>query len=216
MTWYKDLEFEENPFTIKPTGDYELFFEGKNVYNEVIKAMNKGRNIVIKGPFGSGKTSILKKIINEFGGKRKIYYYNAFSSSNPINFDLILANAGNFFSRLFKTKSKDVILFIDEAQHLPEKSILKISKYLGLNFRSVVFVSSKSDYEVPEKIKQRIKLHINLGEFTINDAYRIIEDRLGKDQDLIEEDEVKELFDKSKTPREFLLNCEDFCKNQFE
>lgn len=216
MTWYKDLEFEENPFTIKPIGGYELFFEGKDIYGEVIKAINKGRNVLIKGPFGSGKTSVLKKIIAEYGGKRKIYYYNAFSSSDPINFDLVLENAGGFFSRLFKVKSKDVILFIDEAHHLPENSVSKISKYLGLNFRAVVFVSSRLDYEVPESIRERIKVSINLGRFTINDAFRIVEDRLGKDQDLIEEDEVKELFYKSNTPREFLLNCEDFCKNQFE
>ena len=218
MTWYKEFGFKYNPVCIKPIEEFDLFFDDKSLVDDIIMHINEEEeNLVLIGPLGTGKTSILKKIIQEFGGKRKIYYYNAFSASTPLNFEKVLKKAGNLVSRTLRRKSKDVILFIDEAHHLSPENLEDLEDYLGNYFKSVILASSKQDYEVPEDLKEEFKHRINLGNFTEKDAHNIIKDRLGEDyEDIIKNKEIKNIYEKSKTPREFLLNVEEHCKQKYE
>ena len=76
LTWFHELGFFDNPFSIKPAAfDNELMG-----YSQVIKEINDkvaGSYIVfISGEYGTGKTTVLKKIINEFKGKKQVIYYN--------------------------------------------------------------------------------------------------------------------------------------------
>ena len=217
MTWYKDVGFEYNPLCIKPFEEFDLFFDGKSLVEDVIEVIDKGENLVLKGPLGTGKTSILKKIIDEFGGKRKLFYYNAFSASSPLDFDRVLRKAGGFFSRAFNVKSKNVVLFVDEAHHLSKENVAELSEFLGSYFKSVVLASSEAKYVVPDVLKDNFKHVINISKFSEKDAFNIIENRLGDDfEDVLSKDDVQVLFEKSSTPREFLLNCEAFCREKLE
>jgi replication-associated recombination protein RarA len=214
MVWYNNLGYTENPFSIKPNQKYNLFFDNKNLKEDIINNIQNNKNVVLRGIFGTGKTSILKKIIKEYGGKNKIYYFNAYSKSSPINYDKVLRNAGGFFSKLFKIKSKDVILFIDEAHHLTDENLEQLNNYS--EFKSTVLVSSNKDYKVPNKLSNKFKLTINLGSFTDFDALNIVKDRLGEEQDLLDDGEILSVYKKSVTPREFLLNLDSYCKNKFK
>lgn len=217
MTWYKQFGYKYNPLCIKPLEEFELFFDDKSLVNDIIKVIDENENLVLKGPLGTGKTSILKKIIDEFGGNRKLYYYNAFSASTPLNFEKVLKRAGNIFSRTLKIKSKNVVLFIDEAQHLTEDNVAELKKYLGKHFKSVILASSELNYEVPKELKKEFKQTINLGNFTENDAFNIVTDRLGDEyEDIITNDEIKTNYKNSETPREFLLNCDEHCRVKHE
>lgn len=218
MTWYEEHGFEYNPLCIKPFEEFELFFDNKSLVRDIINVINQGHNLVIKGALGTGKTSILKKIIDEFGGARKIFYYNAFSASMPLDFELVLKRAGGFFSRNLGLKSKEVILFVDEAQHLNNDNLEDLKEYIGDYFKSVVIASSKADYEVPDELKDEFKQTINLENFTEQDAFNIIRDRLGAEEyeEILTNNEIKEIYSKSKTPREFLLNCEMKSKEKYE
>ncbi len=218
MTWYKEFGYNYNPFCIKPLDDYELFFDGKSLVDDIIGAINNGENLVLKGPLGTGKTSILKKIIDEFGGERKLYYYNAFSTSTPLNFEKVLKRAGNIFSRTFGIKSKNVVLFIDEAHHLTPENVAELEDYLGDYFKSVIIASSENKYEAPDEIKEHFKNTINLQNFTESDALNIIKDRLGEEEynEIIEDTEIKTIYKHSKTPRDFLHKCESICKEKHE
>ncbi len=216
MIWYKEFGFEYNPLCIKPFEEFDLFFDGKSLVEDIVTDINEGSNMVLKGPLGTGKTSTMKKIVDEFGGKRKLFYYNAFSASTPLDFDRVLRQAGNFFSRMLNIKSKNVILFVDEAQHLTRKNLEELSNFLGEHFKSVVLASSEMDYKLPSILKDKFKTEINIGNFTEKDAFNIIIDRLGEEyEDLLDNDEISFLFKKSNTPRDFLLNCESMCKKKF-
>lgn len=217
MTWYNDFGFRYNPLTIKPVEEFELFFDGKNVVDDVIKVMDDGDNLVLVGPLGTGKTSVLKKIKDEFGGKRKLFYYNAFSASTPLDFDRVLKRAGNFFSRSFGLRSKDVILFVDEAHHLTPENLEDLEDYLD-SYKSVVLASSELHFDVPKELSEHFDKKINLGKFTEADAENIIKDRLGEDdfEEIITVNEIKEVFKKSNTPRDFLLRCEIVCRKKHE
>ena len=215
MNWYKDYGFEYNPFTIKPIEEYDLFFDNKNVFEEVIDLISQGKNVLVKGGLGTGKSSILKKIISEFSGDKKLYYYNAYRSPLPINYDKILKGAGNFFSRNLKIKSKDVILFIDEAQHLKSDSLKELKNYLGDYFRAVVIASSNPRFKLPKDLHSSFKNVLNITKFTSKDAKNMIMDRLGDDySNILDDREIKNIHKKSSTPREFLLKCDEFVKNK--
>lgn len=214
MTWYKDLGYSKNPFSIKPNEGYELFFDDKSLVDDVLKNIDDGKNIVLRGAFGTGKTSILKTIIDEFGGERKLYYYNAYSKSSNIDFSRVLKNAGGFFSRLFKIKSKDVVLFIDEVHHLSNENLIELNDYYGEYFKSIVFASSNKSYEVTKDLKVSFD-YVNLDNFTEKDAFSMVKDRLGEDQDILNDSEILDVYKKSFTPRDFLLSLESYCKDKY-
>lgn len=217
MTWYKEFDFEDNPLSIKPGQGYELFFDDKNLVTDVLEKIKDSENLVLKGPLGTGKTSILKKIIEHFGGSRKLYYYNAYSASSPLDYERILKRAGNFFSRIFNLKSKGVILFIDEAQHLPPRVLEELKEYIDYNFKSVVLSSSDTKFKVPKELQKNFELEINTGNFTQKDAFNIIKDRLGGDyEEIISDDEIKKCYKNVSTQREFLLEVEKLCRVKHE
>ena len=211
MIWFKKLGYKSNPFSIKPTAKYKLYFDNKDVLKEVKENIDKGNNILIKGVFGTGKTTILKHIIKQWGGKRKIYYYNAFSKTE-LEYDEILKNAGNIISRIFKLKSKDVIIFVDEAHKVP---ISQAFSYREFNdkIKSLVFISSDTSFIIPKEFENDFPVIINLDNFTQSDALNIVKDRLGVDQDIIPEDVQIDLYRKSYTPRDFIISCEAYCRN---
>jgi len=213
MNWYKKFGFNQNPLSIKPSENFELFFDNKNLLEDVINAIGKKENIVLKGKLGTGKTSVLKKIIKKFGGSRKLYYYNAFSASSSLDFDRVIKKAGGFFSRFFNLKSKEVVLFIDEASHLKDENIKELKNYLGNYFKSVILASSDTNYKVPKELEESFNQTIDFENFTQNDAYNLIKNRLGEDiyKEIFKDSDIKSIYQKNKTPREFLLKCDSFC-----
>ncbi|MFT4261325.1 MAG: ATP-binding protein [Candidatus Woesearchaeota archaeon] len=215
MIWYEKFNYKSNPLSIKPKAEFELFFDDKSLVNDIIKNIEDNQNILLKGAFGTGKTSILKKIIAEFGGKKKLFYYNAYSNNKPLNYDEVLKNAGNPISKFFMVKSKDVILFIDEAHNLSSDNLEGVIPLLNTNFKSVILSSSKQDFVLPEVLNNNVKIKINLENFTQKDAFNIVKDRLGENQSILSDEEILDVYNKSYTPRDFLLSLEDYCKNKF-
>ncbi len=218
MSWYAGLGFEQNPLSIKPSKNFELFFDDKSLVEDIIGTINKKENLVLTGALGTGKTSVLKKIIKSFGGDKKLYYYNAFSASSPLDFEKVIQKSGGFFSKMFNIRSRGLILFIDEASHLAKENIKEIKNYLGSYFNSVILASSDPNYQVPEELVDKFNKKINSGNFTENDAYNIIKNRLGEEnyKDILGEKDIKLIYRKSKTPREFLIKCDQFCHKKYD
>ena len=61
--WYKKLGFHNNPFNIKP-GAYDNELVAYNM-PYIYKKIDNGDMVFIEGYYGSGKTTILKNIINK-------------------------------------------------------------------------------------------------------------------------------------------------------
>ncbi len=211
MTWYNELGYKKNPFSIKPNTKYKLFFDDKDVLGLIKKSLEANHNVLLKGVYGTGKTTILKQIIKLYGGKRKIFYYNAFSKEE-LNYDKIIKNAGNIFSRLFKIKSAEVIVFVDEAHKVPISQAFSYKNHEN-KIKSILFVSSDTSFIIPKGFEQDFQVIINLDNFTQKDAINIVKDRLGESQDIIPHNAIIELYNKSYTPRDFILSCESYCKN---
>ena len=73
-TWYEEIGFYENPFSIKPGFLNSNIFGNENLVDTLFKKIKSGKVCYVKGDYGFGKTALLKKIFEEFKGKKFIYY----------------------------------------------------------------------------------------------------------------------------------------------
>lgn len=216
MTWYDELDFVENPFTIKPRSDFNEFIGHKNLANNAIKAIEGRKNILIRGRYGTGKTSVLKSLINTHKGKGKVFYYNAFANNKKLDFDNVIKNAGGFFSKAFGLKTKGLIALFDEAHALDEENLLEIEDYHRRGFfKSIILVTSEVDFEFPSSVMKLIDEEHTIPMFSESEAIAVVRNRLVDEHDLLPEDIIKEIYALSNSPRDFLQKCDDVCRNVF-
>jgi len=216
-TWYQELGFYNNPFSIKPGAYSNDIYGQDDIIKEVIAKVANSNMIYITGPYGTGKTSILKRIIHAFKGKKKVIYYNCNQKEKSINFDSILINAGGFFHRLLGIRKKNVILLLDEVQELNKKDMHLVVEYYKLGFfKSVILASKKDDIELSRELNDTIgRNRYDLREITSEEAVKIIRKRIGNIS-FLTDDMIIAIFKKNKNPRAFLKNCEDVCRFSFE
>lgn len=217
LAWYNELGFYNNPFSIKP-GAYNSEIEGhEKKLREIKKNITDSKNIFVYGDYGVGKSTVLKGIIDEFGGKREVIYYNCNQRNGSINFDRLLINAGGFLRRLFNIRKKNMIILLDEAQYLNRKDKMQIGKYYHTGFfKSLVFVCDKDIIDREEELNDLVNGNkFNVGDITSKDAIKLIRKRVGNLK-LISDKNIIKIFNHNKNPRAFLKNCEDVCRFAFE
>jgi len=117
--WYKELGFYNNPFSIKPA----MYTDELYGYNlgMILDKISRGEVLFLEGAYGKGKTTILKRIIREFGGGRNLVYYSCNRTEKNIDFDELLKGKYGLLGNLFNMKGENMILLLDEAQHLNEE-----------------------------------------------------------------------------------------------
>ena len=217
MVWYEEYDFISNPFTIKPQEGFDDFYGQKEIVSKVNKNVEKGTMSVVFGPYGTGKTTIMKGIIDRFKGKRKVAYYNSYTSERNIDFEDILIRGGNRISTFFGIKSKDMILLLDEAHNLMKKDFENIEKYFNDGyFKSVVLVTSRVNHTFPEIVEDIVdKNKYELKMFTKDDAINMVEARL-EGVDILKGAMVKKIYEASKSPRDFMMKCDESCRHAIE
>jgi hypothetical protein len=221
VIWYHELGFFDNPFSIKPAAFHNELFGNSSAIARIIKRIEERGIVFVSGEFGVGKTSVLKKIIGEFRGRRfggkKVVYYNCDSSEMSIDYDRLLVNAGGFFSRLFGIRQKGMMILLDEAQGMNERDLRMVKRYYDDGFfRSVVFVSKHDDMKLPEELENEINGNkFKIGNMTKNEAVLMIRKRIGNLK-FLGDDMILKIFNKERNSRSFLKNCEDVARVAFE
>ena len=211
-TWYKHLGFNENPFSIKPIHKLDKFESYQEVLKRLISSISQGKIIYIEGSYGTGKTTLINKIIQIFGGDKRIIYYNATRSENQLDLDFLITNR-TFFSRLFKYKSKDLLLLLDEAQETSETDGKNILEHYNQGyFHSVILVGENSK-ELPESIQNVINSDtFKTDVLTEKEALELIRSRLNN-LDIISDEQILKIYEASeRNPRKILINTEEACK----
>lgn len=210
--WYKELGFYNNPFSIKPSAYSDDLFGIDTT--KILDDISEGKIIYIEGEFGKGKTSILKKIINLFGGKRKVVYYSCNRADNSIHVDSLLKGGRTFFQKLFGAIPSDMVVLLDEVEELGEEdSALLLNEYQK-HIKSIVLVGPNfKKAKLTNGIKEHIKENVfKLGDLKEEDAISLVRRRVG-DTELLSDDIIKSIFKKSKkNPRLLLKNCEEICR----
>ncbi|MCK5107564.1 MAG: ATP-binding protein [Nanoarchaeota archaeon] len=209
LTWYNEMGFFNNPFSIKPAAFHNTILGYDDLIDQMNQKIGESNILLLGGKYGTGKTSILKMIINEFKGKKRVIYYNCNNKEGPINFDKLLTNL-NFFRRIFRIKKKNMIILLDEAQDLDKKDILKIENYYEQGFfKSVLLVSQEKISALTPSIKKKFANNqFMVRDITTKKAIEIIRKRIG-DIDFISDKNLTLIFNKNKNTRAFLKNCED-------
>lgn len=215
--WYRSLGFKRNPFTIKPAfmHDEVIAYDLESIYNKV----DYGEVIFIEGPYGSGKSTILKNIINEFGGKKQVVYYSANRTGKSINFINLLKGKFGPIGKAFGMVPKDMILLLDEACSMSKEDFEALQHFYEKgNFKSIVFVADSFDkLKINDYFLDLIEDNIiSLTELDEEEAVSLIRSRIGNSSFLSDE-MIKQVYHISKkNPRTLLKNCEDVCKYAYD
>jgi predicted AAA+ superfamily ATPase len=210
--WFEEFGFRENPFTIRPGDNLNLHVGQEEIIKEVNKLIPKKNIIHLYGRYGSGKTSILQGIIQKFAGKKKVVYYNCNENMDRIHLKKLVAGAGTKLQRLFGRSPKNLLMLVDESQHVGVKDLHNIFQFFEKDvFISVVFASPNKDFpSFPAEYKKQLKSYA-LKPLSAKEAKKILKKRLGK-VNLIPEAIVPDILRLDGKPRQFLMNCEDLMR----
>ena len=213
--WYKDLGFYNNPFSIKPLAFHDEII-GNNI-RDMISKIEKGKIIFIEGEYGNGKTSVLKRIIREFGGSRRLIYYSCNRTEKNIDIDSLLMGRYGIIGRIFRIKPKDMILLLDEAHELLPEDAEKLKDYYKKHFWAIVLVGYDFKKLQVNGLKEAIGEDvISLRKLNAEEAVRLIRRRIGN-LNFLPDNMIKVIFEKSKSnPRRLLKNCEEVCKYTYD
>ncbi len=210
--WFKKIGFFNNPFSIKPAAFHNKLFGYEDIIDNMLDKLDYGDVFFVEGEPGRGKTTILKSIVNKFGGKKKVIYYscNRKEGALPVD-DLLIGNT--FWSKLFKKRVKDAILLLDEAQDLDAADSDLITRHYDEGyFKSIVLVGK----EMPKISKELSNLVgkniIKLKKISEKDAIDLIRKRVGN-IGILSDELIAFIYSKSDgNPRRLLSIAEDACK----
>lgn len=211
--WYKELGFYSNPFSIKPLAFHEEVY-GYDL-QDIINKIQDGQVIIIEGAYGKGKTTILKKIIRNFGGQRRLIYYSCNRTEDTIDFDNVMKGRWGIIGKTFGIKGSNLIMLLDEAQDMKAADAQILKEYYKKHFKSIVLVTHDSHElkginGITDMVGDNV---ITLGELDSEDAIKLVRKRIG-DLRLLSDEMIKKIFEAShKNPRQLLKNCEDVCRN---
>ena len=221
VIWYKELGFFNNPFSIKPAVFHNELFGNSEAISKIIEKVKESGVFFISGEFGTGKTTVLKKLISEFRGgslgEKKVIYYNCNRSDKSIDYDRMLIGANGFFGRLFGIRRKNMFILLDEMQDMNKKDLRLVKEYYDNGFfSSVVFVGTGEDLEMTEELSYLIDGNkFKLSNMTEAEAVEMVRRRIGNLK-FISDEMIVKIFDEDNNSRSFLKNCEDVCRFAFE
>jgi len=216
LTWYNELGFLDNPFSIKPAVFNNPILGYDGILEDINQKIEESNIIQLGGKYGTGKTSILKLIISEFKGKKNVIYYNCNNKEGPVKFDKFLTNMC-LFRRVFRIKKRNMLLLLDEAQDLDTKDINKIEDYYeGGFFKSVLLVSQEKISSLTRTMNEKlVNNKFLVSNITSKNAIKIIRERIG-DIDFVSDKNLILIFNKNRNIRAFLKNCEDVFRYTYE
>ncbi|MBL7170073.1 MAG: AAA family ATPase [Candidatus Aenigmarchaeota archaeon] len=218
-TWYNQLGFYNNPLNIKPAAYHDEILGSNGVIDEVLDKVRSGSILFIDGDYGTGKTTILRKIINEFGGKKKVVYYSCNRSENGLDVERLIKGGRGFFGELFGVEPKNMVLLLDEVQDLNKEDCeaLHVS-FDNKSFKSIVLVSKDfRKVNFGNGLKGLIgKNIIKMKKFNGEEAVDFIRKRIGNLK-ILSDEIIKSLNKKADgNPRKLLKDCEEVCKYAVE
>jgi len=213
--WFKKLGFFNNPLSIKPAAFHNELFGYDSIVNDMFEKIRDGKIILVEGDLGAGKTTVLRRIIREFGGKGKLVYYSCNRKEYDLEIDDLLKGIYGFWGRLFGLRGKNMIALLDEVQELNEEDFDNlVENYENQNFKSIVFVTSDlKKVKLTSQIKELVNENIvKLTKLDSEDSVSLVRKRIG-DLPIISDDMIKKIYKKSdNNPRRLLKNTEEILK----
>ncbi|MBI5797414.1 hypothetical protein HZA98_00735 [Candidatus Woesearchaeota archaeon] len=215
--WFREVGFHNNPFSIKPAAFHDHVVGFEKVVDEISYGILNKKLVVVEGDYGNGKSSILRRLLNDFGGKKQVIYYSCNRMEARLDVKELLNGRYGFFGRMFDMKPRDMILLLDEAQELNSKDFERLLSYYQEGYiKSIVLIGKgiKKD-----QIVLGFKTHlseVSFGEINEDIALQVIKKRIG-DLPLLPDSVIRKIYQHSQgSVRVLLKNCEEVCKKAVE
>ncbi|MBU1201076.1 MAG: ATP-binding protein [Nanoarchaeota archaeon] len=212
--WYHKAGFKKNPFSIKPTA--ELVGVDRELA-ELKKNIATGAIYLLMGEYGTGKTAVLKNLIREFKGRKRIIFYSYNRREKSLDLDKLLYGR-SIYSKIFRIKPKNMILLLDEVSGLNMKERRDLIHYYNKgNLKSIVLVAkNKGDFSLGKELESLVGENVlKLGNLTPDQAVKMIRKRIGSLR-FLSDKMIRKIHSINKNTRTFLENCEDVCRYAFE
>ncbi len=219
--WYKQLGFYNNPFSIKPAAYHDNLYGYDGAIGEVINKIKEGGIMLVEGDYGTGKSTMLKKIIHAYGGKKEVVYYSCNITENSIDVEGLIEGRKGFWSSLFFSgNDENLILLLDEAQDLSKEDSDSVMKSFNKKkFKTIILVTKDiKKMNLAEDMKKAVGKDnvIRIGKLTNEEAIKLIRKRIGATS-LLSDEMIKIILKKSDyNPRKLLKNCEEICRYAVE
>tara|TARA_Y100000310_G_C20633060_1_gene789661 strand:+ start:566 stop:1531 length:966 start_codon:yes stop_codon:yes gene_type:complete len=211
--WFRELGYFNNPFSIKPAAFHDKVIGNEELIDEISYGILNNKILLLDADFGEGKSTVLRRVLNDFGGKSKVIYYSCNRMGKRINLKKLLNGRYGLIGKWFDMKPKDMILLLDEAQELCKKDYEKIQSYYeGGYFKAVVLVGVGFDKkEIPSNVNDHLK-EISIKKLNVDQVMDLLKKRVGV-LPMLTKEVVSELYDLSdNNVRKLLKNCEEVCK----
>ncbi|HIH14651.1 MAG TPA: ATP-binding protein [Nanoarchaeota archaeon] len=215
--WFRELGFHTNPFSIKPAVFHDHVIGFDKVVDEISYGILNNKVVLVEGDYGQGKSSILKKLLNDFGGKKQVIYYSCNRMDSRLNVKSLLNGRYGFVGQLFDIKPKEMILLLDEAQELNSKDYERLYSYYQEGYiKSIVLVGKgiKKGELVPG-----FKAHteeVGMAKMNEDLALQVVKKRIG-DLSLLPDMIIRKIYQRSdNNVRLMLKTCEEVCKKSVE
>ena len=212
--WFRELGFFNNPFSIKPAIYSDRIVGYEEVVDEIAFSVLNKKMLFLEGEYGEGKSTILKRLINDFGGQKQVIYYSCNRMEARLNVKKLLNGRYGFWGKLFDMKPKDMILLLDEAQELGAKDYSKLYSYYQEGYlKSIVFVGKEFKKEEIDDNLKKVSKEVKLRKLTDAEIITLVRRRVGS-LPLLTDDVIKTVYNNSdKNVRKMLKNCESLCKH---
>ncbi len=209
MEWYEEMDFDSNPF------ERETKLVGfEDLLEEMLYAIVSGNMIFIEGETGSGKTKLLKEAIERFGGHGKVIYVNCKKIHKDLNIERLLKDRYGWLATvILNKKPKNMILLLDEVEHLSRKNSERIKYYFDQNYlRAVVFSGNSMDNAgLSDSLRHRIHKKLMIKNLSDYEAVQLVREKIGNE--LMSDRIIKHIYKISnRNIKTFLDNCEKVCK----
>ncbi len=206
MEWFEKRDFFENPFSTEPTTE----LTGLNEVSEELQyRVASGSMVFLEGSEGSGKTSLLKFLVQKFGGFGKVMYVDLKNKDKGFDIKALMQNRYGFLGKLFGATLKDMILLLDNVNQISKRNAGVIKYYFDHGYiKSVVFSGeSYKDADIPRGVRERIGSRVvRIKRLTSDEALQLFRSRI--DDKLLSDAFVKKLYKKSGSTKDFLKKCD--------
>jgi len=243
--YMKLFGLDGNPFVFKILPDLFVGYE-KEMHSLIENLSGGSKFTLIIGPTGSGKTSMMKNIINKINGYERIFYVPK-PPNNPEGWKKIFTEIvkPGFFRRLFlrsrikditiyevgewvnkRSRNKRLLLLVDECHESTRESLewlRTLTDQIG-NLSLVLAglpVFEKRLMEELETFRRRIERRIELTNLTPAETRELIKKRIewagGEDVKPFTSNSIQFIYDRTNGfPREVLRICNELMQNALE
>lgn len=215
--WFRELGFHNNPFSIKPAAFHDQVIGFDKIVDEISYDILNRKLVLVEGDYGNGKSSILKRLLNDFGGKKQVVYYSCNRMDAHLNVKMLLNGRYGFLGELFDMKAKDMIFLLDEAQELHAKDYERLYSYYQEGYIKAIVLVGKGikKGEIVSGFKNHLE-EVSLHKMNEDLALQVIKRRVGE-MPLLPDVIIRKIYQHSDSNvRIMLKSCEEICKRAVE